>query len=152
MSDSRDLPEHAGFAVHLRQGRLSFPFCTTCDRFHWYPKPLCPHCRSAAIEWRAIAGPGEIFSYTVVRHAFDETWKSELPYVVALVTFADAPGVRLVTNVVDVVPDLVGIGAAVEPIFPDADDAETRVQFRLAKLPSSIPVRNCRPTCSGLSR
>lgn len=137
MSDSRDLPEHSGFAENLHQGRLSFPFCKNCRLFHWYPKPLCPHCRTAATEWRAIAGPGEIFSYTVVRHAFDATWKSELPYVVALVTFTDAPGVRLVTNVIDVAPDAVRIGVAVEPVFPDAGDAETRIRFRLAKPPLS---------------
>ena len=132
MSNS-DLPEHAGFAEHLRQGRLCFPCCRECGRFHWYPKPLCPHCHSAVIEWRAVAGPGAIFSFTVVHHAFDETWKGRLPYIVALVMFADAPGVRLVTNVVGVTPDALRIGDAVMPIFPDPEASEARVLFRLAK-------------------
>ena len=142
MSNSRDLPEHSGLSEHLCQDRLSFPFCRECDRFHWYPKPLCPHCKSAAIEWRAIAGPGEIFSYTVVRHAFDASWQGRLPYIVALITFADAPGVRLVTNVVGVSPDALRIGDAVAPIFPTLDEGETRVLFRPVKASIGKDSRN----------
>ena len=126
------LPEHTGFCRHLREGRLCFPRCRDCGRFHWYPKPDCPHCRSAAIDWQAVAGPATVFSFTIVRHAFDAKWREALPYVVALVTFEDAPGVRLVTNVVGIKPEAVRIGGAVEPVFQISDDGEARVLFRLA--------------------
>ena len=96
------LPEHVEFFEHLRAGNLCFPRCRDCNLFHWYPKSACPHCQSAALTWRAVAGRGEVFSFTVVHHAFDEKSKGRLPYIVALVTFADAPGVRLITNIVGV--------------------------------------------------
>ena len=126
------VPEFAGFDRHLREGRLCFPRCRDCGRFHWYPKPTCPHCCSAVIDWQAVAGPGMVFSFTIVRHAFDAKWREALPYIVVLVTFEDAPGVRLVTNVVGIKPEVLLIGAAVEPVFQISDDGEARVLFRLA--------------------
>ena len=123
------LPEHAGFAEGLKAGRLSFPCCRDCGKFHWYPMPLCPHCRSAAIEWRAVGGRGRVYSFTVVRHAFEEKWRHALPYVVALVEFADAPGVRLITNLIDIDPADVRIGLAVDPVF----GGEDKIVFRSAE-------------------
>ncbi len=128
---STGLPEYAGFAANLAEGRLAFPRCRDCGRFHWYPKPVCPHCRSTAIEWRPVRGRGVVYSFTTVHHAFDEKWRGSLPYVVALVTFEDAPGVRLITNLTGVAPKDVRIGAAVEPVIP-ADGGHDRVVFRLA--------------------
>ena len=126
------LPEHVEFFEHLRAGNLCFPRCRDCNLFHWYPKSACPHCQSAALTWRAVAGRGEVFSFTVVHHAFDEKSKGRLPYIVALVTFADAPGVRLITNIVGVAPEALRIGAAVQPVFPPAGAEEPRVLFQLA--------------------
>ncbi len=126
------LPEYAEFFEHLRAGHMCFPRCGDCHRFHWYPKSACPHCRSAALAWHPVAGPGEVFSFTVVHHAFDAQWKGHLPYIVALVTFAGAPGVRLITNIVGVAPEALSIGAAVQPVFPPANADEPRVLFRLA--------------------
>lgn len=126
------LPEYAGHFENLRAGRVCFPRCGACDRVHWYPKSVCPHCQSAALAWHAVSGRGEVFSFTVVRHAFDEKWKGKLPYIVALVTFPDAPDVRFVTNIVGVAPEAVAIGAAVQAVFPSADESDPRVVFRLA--------------------
>jgi uncharacterized OB-fold protein len=122
------LPEHAGFMASFRQGRLAFPRCRDCGRCHWYPMPRCPHCRSSSLDWHPVAGPGRVYSFTIVRHAFEEKWRPELPYIVALVEFADAPGVRLITNLVGIAPDAVAIGLDVVPDFTAGD----RLIFRPA--------------------
>lgn len=127
-----DPSEFNGFREHARRGHLAFPRCEDCGRFHWYPMPRCPHCKSAAIAWQTIAGRGEIFSFTIVRHAFDKSRRDQLPYVVALITFADAPGVRLITNIVDADAGALDIGVEVEPVFP-GDEASGRVLFRPAR-------------------
>lgn len=126
-------PEFDGFAANAREGRIAFPKCTACGRFHWYPMPRCPHCRSAGIRWQAVTGVGEVFSFTIVRHPFDTRRADALPYVVALVTFADAPDVRLITNIVG--PDAlsVAIGDKVEPVFAPDDPCEAAVVFRRTK-------------------
>ncbi len=132
MSEHLDPPEFAGFRANARAHRLAFPWCQSCGRYHWYPMPRCPHCQSASIIWRPVSGPGAIYSYTEVRHAFDKSRRDRLPYVVALVTFADAPGVHLIANILDADASLIHIGTSVEPIFPRADDPDAGVDFRLA--------------------
>jgi uncharacterized OB-fold protein len=65
----------------------------------------CPHCRSNTIEWREIEGGATLFSWTAVHYPFPADPPKALPYIVGLVELAQAPGVRLITNIVDVRPD-----------------------------------------------
>ena len=131
MTIDHRLPEFAGFFEHARHGRLAFPRCKACGRAHWYPMPICPHCQSHDISWQSVSGRGEIFSYTRVRHAFDRSRREQLPYVVALVIFADAPGVQLITNIVDSTDADIAIGQAVEPVFAASDASQSPLAFRL---------------------
>lgn len=111
-----DHPEFAAHFAHLAAGRLCFPYCTHCRRFHWYPMPLCPHCRHRDWQWRAAGGQGELYSWTEIHHAFDARYSGALPYIVALICFGDAPGIRLVGNLVDARADALVIGM---PVFAD---------------------------------
>lgn len=126
------LPEFAGFFENARDSRLAFPHCRSCGRFHWYPMPRCPHCRAQDITWRGVAGRAEVVSFTRVVHAFDELRGGELPYVVALVRFADAPGVNLVTNIVGSADETLQIGQLVDPVFRTDKQGRALVEFRLA--------------------
>jgi uncharacterized OB-fold protein len=126
-------PEFAGFAANAREHRIAFPHCEACRRFHWYPMPQCPHCQSGRIAWKPVSGAGTIFSFTEVRHAFDKSRRDRLPYIVAMVTFHDAPGVRLITNVVGADLAELAIDANVEPVFPPSGDPDATVCFRLTK-------------------
>lgn len=130
MSDMQS-PEFAGFFEHAAQERLAFPRCRACGRFHWYPMPICPHCQADEISWQPVAGNGAIFSYTHVRHAFDDSRRDTLPYTVALITFPDAPGVRFITNIVDAAEADITPGRAVTPVFASAAEGHPKVLFRL---------------------
>lgn len=110
-------PEFAGYFTGLAQGQLRFPRCAACTRFHWYPMRLCPHCQSPDIHWHRVSGRGTLFSWTTVRHPFDPKLATQVPYIVGLVTFADAPGIRLVTTIIDAPPGGLAIGLPVEPVF-----------------------------------
>jgi uncharacterized protein len=123
-------PEFAGFFENAAAGRLAFPYCGHCGQFHWYPMPRCPHCRGHDITWRPIAGRGEIFSFTRVLHPFDKSRVHTLPYVVALVIFADAPGIRLITNIVGCGLAELRIGLTVEPVFGTDKNGQPVVDFR----------------------
>jgi len=96
--------EFRPFFEALAGGCISFPRCDTCGRFHWYPRYWCPYCGSVAIQWRKIDGRGTLYSWTTVHHAFSGDPPRPLPYIVGLVEFADAPGVRLITNIVGTDP------------------------------------------------
>lgn len=127
-------PEFVGFFDNARRGVLSFPRCGACARFHWYPMPRCPHCRSADVRWQAVSGRGELFSFTSVKHAFDPKRADSLPYTVGLVTFVDAPSVQFVTNIADVPAEALTIGMPVEAVFDQVEDG--RVMFRPVPLKS----------------
>ncbi len=52
------------------------------------------------------------------RSRLSNAWRDRLPYIVALVEFPDAPGVRLIANVA-ADPETLAIGMAVKPRFDD---------------------------------
>jgi len=116
--------EYVPFFDHAERGVLAFPYCPACSRFHWYPMKRCPHCQADAIEWRPVDGRGRLYSWTDVRHPFG--MRPKPPYIVALVEFDDAPGVRLITNLRAVSEATLRIGAAVRAVLPrrsgDPDD------------------------------
>jgi uncharacterized protein len=92
--------EFQPFFEGLTRGCISFPRCVNCERFHWYPTSFCPYCGSDAIQWKEIDGTATLYSWTTVHHAFSADLAMSLPYIVALVEFPEAPGIRLVTNIV----------------------------------------------------
>ena len=110
-------PELAPFWRELEHHRLSFPHCARCDKFHWYPMKRCPTCLTEEIEWVPISGDARLYSWTTVHHRFDPTSGPEVPYIVALLEFPNAPGIRLISNVVDTDPIDLKIGMALIPCF-----------------------------------
>ncbi|CAG2160737.1 Zn-ribbon domain-containing OB-fold protein [Cupriavidus numazuensis] len=113
----------------LARGDIQLPYCIDCQKFHWYPMPRCPHCQNREIHWKTVSGDAKLFSWTVVRHAFHPSLKDELPYIVALVTFEDAPGVRLVTNLVGVAPEDIRMGMSLRPVFDNSSQERPKVKF-----------------------
>lgn len=126
-------PEFTGFFDNARARRLCFPRCDGCGAFHWYPMPRCPHCHGKNWRWHEISGVGEIHSFTSVEHAFDKERAHGLPYTVALITFEEAPGVRLISNIVDEDAANLKIGQSVYPVFDNPGDGQPTVMFRVTK-------------------
>ena len=106
-----------------RRRELRFQRCRSCRRFRHPPIPGCPHCGSGDVEWVPVSGNGRIFSYTLVHHPTMPALASHVPYNVIVVEFPDAPGVRLISNLLDVGTDGIEIGMAVtlvwDPVAPD---------------------------------
>ena len=123
-------PEFEPHFTHLAAGQLRFPYCVACARFHWYPMPLCPHCQSAELQWREVATRGTLYSWTEIHHGFDVRYAGPLPYIVALIEFADAPGVRLVSNIVGVAADMLTIGMHLVADFRPGAHGQAQVRFR----------------------
>ncbi len=122
--------------------QLRFQACADCGAARHPPTPVCPHCRSFKVAWKQAAGVAEVYTYTVIRHASHEAVKPNLPYVVGVVTFADVPGVRLVSNITGCDPKAVrmspsgAVPSAIEapdgaPVQPSAT---TRSEARVAVL------------------
>ena len=87
-------PEAQYFEM-LKSGAFCIQQCVSCSKHVFFPRTLCPHCGSEALQWIQPSGRGEIYSITVVRR------DSELggDYNIALIDLHE--GVRLMAHVVD---------------------------------------------------
>jgi hypothetical protein len=110
---------------------LRFQRCVACGRFRHPPLPGCPHCGDRGVEWVRVGGRGRIFSYTIAHHAAVPALASEVPYNVVVVEFDDAPGARLVTNVVDAAPDAIHVGREVEVVWDEPSPGVVLPRCRL---------------------
>ena len=80
--------------------RTIMPKCGSCGTFRWPAGPFCYKCRSQEVEW-VEAGQASIFSYIVLPEMGADKDAPPNYRVPAVVEFADAPGVRLVSVLVD---------------------------------------------------
>jgi len=88
--------------------------CTTCGRYFFPPRNLCPDCRRAGkIREHRFSGMGKVVTYTVIRTA-SEQFEQMTPYVLAIVQLDEGP--RLTAQLV-CSPDEVRIGMRVRPVF-----------------------------------
>ena len=110
------------------RGVLSIQRCAGCGTFRHPPSPVCFRCRSFTHAWVAVSGRGTVFTFVVVARAFVPGLP--VPHNVVVVSLDDAPGVRLVSNVVDVAPAALRIGLPVQVVFEDAGGGVTVPRFR----------------------
>jgi uncharacterized OB-fold protein len=119
----------------LREHRLVLKRCNECNRFHFFPRAICPHCYSDSLEWAQVSGFGELYTYTVARRPAGPAFKPDAPYIVALVTLDEGP--RMMTNLINIAPADVRIGARVAVSYDDVTDKITLPKFTL--LEAEIP-------------
>jgi uncharacterized protein len=103
-----------------RDQRLVLPWCTSCDRAIWYPRPTCPRCLGTSIEWRAASGAGTVYAVSVQHRPAHPKLADRVPYAVALVDLAE--GVRVMSEVVGVPADDVAVGAPVQVTWEPLSD------------------------------
>ncbi|HZR81222.1 MAG TPA: OB-fold domain-containing protein [Candidatus Binatia bacterium] len=125
--------ETSPFWEACRRRELRVQRCCDCGRFRHPPLPGCPRCGSARSEWPVVSGRGRVFSYTVVHHAAVPALARDVPYNVAVVELDDAPGARLITNLLDVPADAIAVGVAVEVAWDEPSPGVVLPRFRPAR-------------------
>lgn len=95
-------PETAPFWEAAKDDRLLIQRCRSCVRHYFYPRPFCPSCASADVEWDEVSGHGRLVSYVINYRPMPPTDAGE-SLIIALVELDE--GVRLLTNIVDMAPD-----------------------------------------------
>jgi uncharacterized OB-fold protein len=98
-------------------GQLLVTRCVPNHHLFHPPDVACPVCGSDELESIAVSGRGSVYSFAVVRQAFDPAYLDDVPYVVALVALDEDPSVRILTNIVETRIDDVVIGMPVEATF-----------------------------------
>jgi uncharacterized protein len=117
------------FWLAAKEDRLVAPKCGSCGHFRLPPTPFCPECQSTEVEWVELSGRAEVYSFAVVT---EFPGLSGVVLVPAVVDLPDAPGARLVTNVVGVLPEDVTIGMQLVVDFSPIKDGWKLPVFRSA--------------------
>jgi hypothetical protein len=100
-------------------GVLRLLRCADCGFFNHPPGPVCRRCLSDNLAPQAVSGRGRVATFTV-NH---QQWiPGSEPYIIAWVSLDEQPDVRLTTNLIDIEPEDVSIGIAVEVVFEHSDD------------------------------
>jgi len=100
-------------------GRLRFLRCVECRTYVHPPSPRCPDCLSDRLAPEAVSGRATLVAHTLNVHGWIP---GSDPYLIGLVAIDEQESVRLTTNLVDVEPDEVHTGMAVEVVFEHLDD------------------------------
>lgn len=80
----------------LRQHKLLLQCCADCRRFRFPPMPACPFCASPRSNLSKAGGRGSIYSWIIVRRAFDAAFRDQVPYTLATIDLEE--GARTVAR------------------------------------------------------
>ena len=108
--------------------------CVNCERWQWGPEWICHRCLSDELSFEPVQGQARIYSYERVWHPVHPALKDQGAYLVVLVEFPDADGIRMVGNLLGDPEQDVSIGTHVVPVFEHHGDAEppfTLLQWRI---------------------
>ncbi len=117
-----DDPVSKPFWEGARERKFRLPRCTSCNRVHWYPRLICPHCHATEIEWFEASGEGRIHTFAVQHRAFGG-WADEVPFVTAYIDLNEGDRMFTVLRGVDPkAPTLAWVGSKVRVEFEEAND------------------------------
>jgi len=92
-------PDTQPFWDGCAAGELRIQRCADCDQAYFYPRPVCPACGSANVEWFTASGNATLYSY-VINYRPAPGFEAEAPYAIGVVQLAEGP--RVMTNLVGV--------------------------------------------------
>lgn len=118
------------FWTELGSGRITIPWCNSCNTHVWFPKPVCPACLSPVTDERTLAGEGVVYSFSIVHRGVSEL-SVDGPYVLAYVSLDGGPTV--LSNLVGPGMSDVAIGDRVRLAAPDR--AVAIGAFRFERVP-----------------
>jgi uncharacterized OB-fold protein len=111
--------EDARFWSALAEGELRIQRCTTCATFRHPPRPVCAHCGARESDAVAVAGSGEVWSFTVIHPPTLPAFAYRTPYAAVVVRLDE--GVFVVTNIVDCPLGDITIGMRVELVIIEVE-------------------------------
>jgi uncharacterized OB-fold protein len=110
-----------------RNDQLVLQRCSECGHLRYPISRVCPRCISSSYSWEPTSGRGTVYSFAVFRHAYNEAWRDQVPYAVALIELEEGP--TMISNIVGVDVDDVHVGLPVRVVFAPATDQVTVPRF-----------------------
>ncbi len=132
----RPTEEAQPFYDALKEHRLVIQCCPSCGALQHPPRAMCGGCRSMVFRWSEMSGKGCVYSYVVTHQAVHPALVGYTPLATVVVELAEGPHVT--SNLVDVPPEAVAIGMAVEVVFEEAAAGVVLPLFRRSTADSEI--------------
>lgn len=136
---AKPLPPMEGLAGQFyewcRRGELRLQRCSVCKAWRHPPREMCPECGSWDWDWTKSSGQGRVFSWTVATRALHPAFKGDVPYAAVIIQMEE--GVRLISRVMDCLPDELTVDMPVEVSFEQVTDDVVLPYFRLRRLPDA---------------
>jgi len=118
-----DLTEPFWDAAQRRE--LVLQQCGRCGHRPFPPRTNCPECGAGDLEWRAVAGTGTVYTFTVAHRPPHPVFAEHRPLVIAVVELTEGP--RMISNVVNCDPADVAVGMYVVVTFEAVDGSDIRL-------------------------
>jgi uncharacterized OB-fold protein len=113
----------------FKEGELRIQRCARCQKLRHPPGPACPQCHSFEWDYLVSSGRGHVYSYVNFYHPHVPPFGK--PNLIVLIETEE--GTRFVSNMVEIDPEEIEIGMAVEAVFTEVDPDLTLPLFRRAK-------------------
>jgi len=125
------------FWEEAQKGNFVLQKCQDCGRLQFLPRPVCVNCFSRKLGWQQSEGTGNIYSFTSVYVPVrpaprKQVEKTGVPIIFAAIDLDE--GVRVLSEIVDCLPEEVKLGARVKVCFEEAPGTNFKLpKFRLIK-------------------
>ena len=112
---------------NAKEGRLTVQGFEGIDILQHPPSPV-PEVRGGppdtvgepvAVE---VSGRGTLFAFTILRQPFHPGFVDAVPMIIGLTELDDAPGVRILTNIVEADPEELRCGLPMEVVFEQREE------------------------------
>ena len=100
-----------------KKHKFLFQKCLDCGLIRWPPSFLCPQCWSGNTTIIEASGKGKVYTYAVYHLAYHEGFKSDLPYVTAIIELEEGP--HFLSNITECNPVDVKCDMPVEIVWDD---------------------------------
>lgn len=131
----------AAFDRQLDEHELMGTRCRSCSTLHLPPRPLCPACYGAEMEWVEMSGRGKLLAFTAVHIAptamIEAGYGRNNPYCTGIVQLEEGPAISAqIVGVDPARPEEIEIGMPVKLAFVQDGEGEEE-HIRLAFEPES---------------
>lgn len=75
----------------VTKGALRIQHCSTCAKYVFYPRPLCPYCWHNTLVWQNVSGRATLKSFSEIWKPGHPNWGAMAPYLVGLVHLSEGP-------------------------------------------------------------
>ncbi len=130
----RSAPQSRSFSEPFwnatKDKKLVVQYDTEVGKYQWLPRATSRFTGKASkLEWREVAGEGEVYSFTIVRRA-RPPFRGEEPFFIAVVELPE--GVQIMGNTKGITKDEMKIGLKVKPYWHELPDGYHMLMWQKA--------------------